>query len=285
MALGGFTCPFCGYYNANDATCCGKCERRLPPRVLAGPLRELLGTELWATKLLAGISVAVFTLQMLSDGKEIGVLSGGRLSTMLRFGGLTNGLEHQEPFRLLAACFVHLGVLHIAMNLIALADLGRTWEGDLGGARFVIAYVVTGIVGFLASALWYGSARYYTAGASGAVFGLDGVLLAGMAVRRDRRWKDMLVRTLIYSFVFYFALGTNQAAHIGGLVAGLVLGVLYGIESRPWRIQTLVGALAALGVLASIASIVMSMRSPVWRHQADLERARQERVTPRITPE
>ena len=265
---GGFMCPFCRQYNARDARHCGRCERLLPPSWLAGPLRNLGTVDLWATKLLAGTSILVFALEMASaGGASLNVLTSLPASVLFRFGALANGLPTSEPWRLLAACFVHMGVLHVAMNLLALAELGRVGEPLVKGSRFLITYVVTGIAGFLVSALWYGTRPYLTAGASGAIFGLDGLILGGLLARRDPAWKSMLSRTLVHSFLFYFALGgaTNQAAHLGGLAAGLGLGFLFGQEKRPWRRDAAAHMLAAAGLVAIIGSLVLSQVSPVWR--------------------
>jgi membrane associated rhomboid family serine protease len=186
-------------------------------------------------------------------------------AVIIRFGGLTNGLEGSEPWRLLAACFVHMGVLHVGMNLLAFAELGRVAELEFKGSRLVLAYVLTGIAGFVVSTWWYGSDPYVTAGASGAVFGIDGLLVGDLLAKRDRRWRDALVRTVVHSFVFYFVLSTNQAAHLGGLAVGLGLGVLFGRESRPWRIAKTLDTAAAASIVAVAASILLSVLSPAWR--------------------
>ncbi|MCC7539532.1 MAG: rhomboid family intramembrane serine protease [Deltaproteobacteria bacterium] len=284
MALGGFNCPWCRYYNAADAGRCGRCERWLPPPLVASLVRQIREVDLLATKTLAGLCVIVFVLEMATNGGgDLPILTGMRASTLIRFGALLgpsvggDELAWSEPWRLLASCFVHMGVLHIAMNLFALVDLGRLLERDNGPQRFVIAFVVTGILGFVASTFWYQwtGSPYVTAGASGAVFGLDGVLLGQMLLRRDPRWKSMLVRTLVYSFVFYFAMGTNQAAHIGGLAAGFLLGVAFQLESRPWKIAAITVPLTAVSLLASVASVGISAFGPLWREVRAMEEQRE----------
>lgn len=276
MALGGFNCPFCRYYNARDAKRCGRCERMLPPPALAPIIATLRMQELWATKVLCAISIVVFAFEMAASGGHFGFLGGMRVSTLLRFGAITNGLEHTEPWRLLAACFVHMGVLHVAMNVMALGDLGRIGEPLVGGARFVLTYVLTGVLGFVVSAWWYGTSPYITAGASGAVFGIDGLILGDMIVRKDPRWKDLLVRTLVYSFIFYFAIGTNQAAHVGGLVVGMAMGALFRVESRPWKNAWLTMPLTAISFVAIAASLVLPQLSPVWKEVRAAEQARED---------
>jgi len=155
---------------------------------MAALLREPLITELWATKVLAGISMVVFALELASAGPgNVGLLSGMKPSVLLKFGAMTQDFEKHEPWRALAGCFVHMGVLHVLLNLVALGELGRTAEPAVKGARLVIAYVLTGIIGFVVSAWWYSPGPYFTAGASGAVFGIDGLLIAAMVAKGDRR--------------------------------------------------------------------------------------------------
>ena len=276
MAIGGFNCPWCRYYNATSERRCGRCEKWLPPRAVAPLFARLRAEDLWATKLLAAVCVLVFALEMATSGGKLALFSGTKASTLLRFGAVANGLEHSEPWRLLAACFVHMSILHIVMNLVGLADLGRLGEPMVGGPRFLLTFVVTGILGFVASAWWYGTSPYITAGASGAVFGVDGMILGDMMMRKDPRWRGMLGRTIVYSFVFYFAMGTNQAAHLGGLVVGIAMGVMFRFESRPWKIAWLVTSLTVLSLFAIVASLVLPHWSPLWRHVQALERARDE---------
>jgi membrane associated rhomboid family serine protease len=280
MALGGFLCPFCNYYNANDATVCARCEKRLPPPGLAGPLRSLLSIDLWATKLLAGISVVVFALQLASAGSMGGLgITGMPLSTLLRFGAMSNFLGAEEPFRLLASCFVHMGVLHVGMNMMALANLGRLIEPEIKGPRFLIAYVLTGIAGFAATLWWYGEKPYVTAGASGAIFGLEGLLIGAMVAKRDPRWKAMVKQMVVSSVILALILPVNNSAHAGGFLAGLVLGAFTEKESRPWKIASLVNGFTAICLIAIAVSLYLPQRSPTWRAAKLAEEARDQRRT------
>lgn len=279
--LGGFTCPWCGYYNANDEAHCGRCGQRLPPPGVARLLKSLGNPSLLVTKTLVFLNVVVFLLQFL-DAQSTGANALERMpvSTLLRFGALTNGLEWTEPARLLASCFVHMSPMHILFNMMALVQLGRIGEEAIGPTRYLVTYVVSGVLGFVASGLWYalgeGGKPYITAGASGAIFGLTGLLVAGLAVRRDPRWKELLVQQLIYSFIMYFALHTNQAAHLGGLVVGIAFGALFFVEKPEWKLSPLVAVLATLCGLASIASLVIPHTSSLWRQARRMELQHQE---------
>ncbi|MCU0655311.1 MAG: rhomboid family intramembrane serine protease [Polyangiaceae bacterium] len=279
--LGGFNCPWCGYYNANDEKSCGRCGQRLPPPGVARLLRRLGGPRLLATKTLVFLNVLIFALQYLdAQGAGANPLERMPASTLLRFGALTNGLEWSEPVRLLSACFVHMSPLHLLFNMMALVQLGRVGEEGVGPGRFLVSYVASGVAGFAVSGLWYqlgeGGRPYITAGASGAVFGLTGLLVAGLAVRRDPRWKEILVQQLIYSFLMYYALRTNQAAHLGGLVAGVAFGVVFWLEKPSWRLAGPVAIATALSALGCLASLVLPHTSPLWKQARAMELRYQE---------
>ncbi len=131
-----------------------------------------------------------------------------------------------EAWRLLTACFVHMGAWHLGLNLWVLWQVGRVLEGLLGTGRFVLVYLVSGISGFALSLALQPS---LTAGASGAVFGVVGALLAVAAVTRHRRFGQVLIGALIPFVVATFAMGVllpmvNNVAHFGGLAMGLCLG-------------------------------------------------------------
>lgn len=271
--LGGFLCPWCRYYNALDARRCERCGQALPPPGVARVLHGLVGADLWATKLLVGLNIAVFALQLAAALSQKGdYLASMQASVTVRFGALVSGFEFDEPYRILAACFVHIGALHLALNMSALVQLGRVGESQVGGPRFVLTYVITGVIGFLASTWWYARTATFgmggystTAGASGAIYGIAGLLIAGMAMRGDRRWREVLVQQLVYSFLLAFALHTNQAAHLGGLASGLALGVIFGRESRPWRHAVLVNSLAAVSLVACLVSLALPHGSKLWQ--------------------
>jgi membrane associated rhomboid family serine protease len=131
-----------------------------------------------------------------------------------------------EAWRLLTACFVHMGAWHLGLNLWVLWQVGRVLEGLLGTGRFVLVYLVSGIAGFALSLALQPS---LTAGASGAVFGVVGALLAVAAITRHRRWGQVLIGALIPFVIATFAMGlllpmVNNVAHFGGLAMGLCLG-------------------------------------------------------------
>ncbi len=289
MAHGSRICPYCGGLNGADAERCNRCDRKLPGALAGGLVdlyRSALGEEFQLTKLFIGLCGVVFVLTYLDAssylpkadlGRALFMGAGLAMSTLLRFGALGNGIGLVEPWRLLSACFFHFGILHIGFNMVALWDVGRVIEQRVGSARFAITFVVTGIVGFAVGEAWYTLQGYYppTAGASGAIFGLIGALIGYLYARRDPVWKQFLVRVAVYAVIFAMVLPVNNAAHFGGFASGVPLGYLFYKERRPWQRTRLLSWVAGALVAASVASVVLSIRSPYWQIRRRIEQAQQ----------
>lgn len=149
-----------------------------------------------------------------------------------------------EYWRLVSAMFLHGDgtirgtLLHLATNLWALFQLGTLYEMMFGTRRFVWIYFLTGVAASITSLVVTGGP---SVGASGAIFGLLGAFV--FSVRRSPRWRhDRVARSVVKQCVFWIILNiavTSQipqidnAAHIGGLVAGLLLGLLLPQPAPP----------------------------------------------------
>jgi rhomboid protease GluP len=265
MAQAARICPHCGKLNGAGEPTCFACGRRLPGPLAAAALdlwQRALGREFPLTKLYVGLCVVVFLLMTLSGG-QMPRLLGGAVGPAIRFGAMVTTYGFEQPWRLFSAMFVHFGILHIGFNMMALWDVGRALEQRLGSARFVLIFIGTGVLGFVASELWYSAQNEIvpTAGASGGLFGLIAAFIGYLYAQRDPAWKQFLVRVVIYAALFAYAFPVNNAAHIGGALVGFPLGYLFYKERRPWQRQRLLGALAALLVAASLASVLISLIS------------------------
>lgn len=156
-----------------------------------------------------------------------------------------------EWWRIVNPVFLHGGLLHLGMNMLALASLGPLVEYLVGARRFLVIYLLSGIASFaLSTAL---SPRSLSIGASGAIFGLIGFgigysLRAGRGMRAVR---EDLLRWAVWGLVISFLPGVDYAAHAGGFMAGFLLGlVITGrVHRSDWfdRAWTL-AALAAVAV-------------------------------------
>lgn len=248
---------------------------------------SLLGEGHPVTRLLAGACVGAFVLMALVAKKlPLGLGGGDRfeLSELLRWGAMVANLSRvapgfvvletsDEPWRVGSAILLHFGVLHVAFNVMALVDLGRLIEPQVGSGRFATAFVATGVLGFVVSAAWYAvrGEPAVTGGASGAVFGLTGVLVSALFSRRDPAWKQIFVRMALYAAIFAVAFPVNNAAHVGGFVAGAVLGAAFGLERERHRRHRAFAWLGGALVVALLASVPASHLSSKWRVASALE--------------
>ncbi|QNH63805.1 rhomboid family intramembrane serine protease [Hymenobacter sediminicola] len=189
-------------------------------------LRENPGVR--ATPVLVLLNVAVYLLMV----SLLGGLSF-RTPDLLAWGGSYRPLVLAGDYwRLLTPMFLHGGLLHIIYNMISLAVIGYMLEPMLGTGRLVLTYVLTGIAGVLASILW--APDTISVGASGAIFGLLGLML-GLIRRATPAARGML---LILPVVFglpglllgFFSPTTDNAGHIGGLLGGILLGLWWQVH-------------------------------------------------------
>ena len=135
-----------------------------------------------------------------------------------------------QPWRLLTANYVHIGILHIALNMWGLWALGNLGERIFGGWTYFVIYVLCGLTGSLASA--GRRPPILSAGASGAIFGIAGALIAALYLGKlpfPKHAVQGTLKSLLFVAgynLFYGAVvpGISNADHIGGLVCGLILG-------------------------------------------------------------
>jgi rhomboid protease GluP len=139
-----------------------------------------------------------------------------------------------EYWRLVTSMFLHGSILHIAFNAYALYQLGAMFELLLGSSRLLMVYFATGIAGSLTSAYFSSSP---SVGASGAIFGLMGALIAFLLRRRGNltpAGKAILMQlvgwAVINVFFGFSTPGIDNSAHLGGCAAGLLFG--FGLPER-----------------------------------------------------
>jgi membrane associated rhomboid family serine protease len=161
-----------------------------------------------------------------------------------------------EWWRLGTSMFLHVGIAHLALNVYGLWVLGRLVEQMQGRVRTLAIYLVSGIVGGLASTYLGGSAT--AVGASGAVLGLMGAAVAELAIYRKHyppRWARPLLGMLVVLSVAQIAVGfvypiVDQWAHVGGLLCGAFFGVLLSPRAEHLRLlrRSIGAGLAAAGL-------------------------------------
>lgn len=153
------------------------------------------------------------------------------------FGPLT--LQGQY-WRVITSSFLHIGIIHLLLNMWCLWQLGLMAEIFFGGMVTAGVYVLTGVGAALLSLAW--NPLRVSAGASGAIFGITGTLITflyfGKLGLPREKLKGILNSVLFFAFynlVYGLRTGVDNMAHLGGLITGLVLGILFAISFRQPR--------------------------------------------------
>ncbi len=215
------------------------------------------------TQAIFGINVAVFVGMLLSGASLMSPSGEMLLAWGANYAPYTlNG----EWWRLLTSCFVHIGIIHIAFNMWCLWSLGGLAERLYGRFTFACVYILCGVSGSLASLAWHRTPML-SAGASGAIFGIAGAVIASIKLGEFSSGvlAQSTMRSLIafvgYNVVFGVMSGmTDNACHFGGLLAGLLLGALIA-KAAP---------LPRLGVLVLVAALLAGGGYALQRSRAHL---------------
>lgn len=222
--------------------------------------RQPLFRVLWNSKitlLLILANVAVYGVSALMDTRAFESLSYN--SFLIDWGAnvppLTLG---GEPWRLFTSMFLHVGLAHLAMNMLALWSLGLVLEPRMRWPVFLGVYLLAGLCGSLTTALWNREDLLISCGASGAILGLFGAAVIYALRDRGAGRPHFPLRNLAIGLALTFGAGTvfsiDNAAHAGGLVAGLLLAIIAVLSEglRPAAAAALLsaGGLAAAGGLA-----------------------------------
>ena len=179
-----------------------------------------------ATPLLIDACLLIFGL-MVASGVSASNPTGHQLAVW--GSNLSDLTLHGQPWRLLTYQFVHAGLSHLLLNLFSLWLLGLLVEDRVGPLRLALVYLASGVGGGLAS-IWWHTGGINSVGASGAIFGLYGLLLVLLVGKRlvldksDRRAMLGLVLYLVLSNLLSGLTGNiDNAAHLGGLATGLLV--------------------------------------------------------------
>ena len=179
------------------------------------------------TFLLNAINVLVFAAMVVKGVSIFEPLPGD----ILKWGGNVKvNVTGGQWWRLITSLFVHVGIFPLLVNLFGLYFIGLLVESILGKLKFLIAYLCTGIFASLASIIWVSEG--VTAGASGPVFGMYGLLLAFSTTRYINKkfppiWLVCIAAYAIFNIVIGWHGGADNAANIGGFVSGIIIGYLF----------------------------------------------------------
>lgn len=182
------------------------------------------------TFVLIFINIVIFALMyMLGNGSE-------DTNTLINFGANYVSLTKSgEYFRIITSAFLHIGILHIVLNMYSLYIIGMQAEYFYGKIKYIIIYLFSAIMGSLFTVA-LSSSNTVSAGASGAIFGLLGAILYfGMKYRGyiGNSIVNQIVPVVVVNlFIGFITPGIGNAAHIGGLIGGYLISMALGIDNR-----------------------------------------------------
>jgi len=136
-------------------------------------------------------------------------------------------VDDWEFWRIISYAFLHGNILHLVFNMVALWQVGSSLERELGWSRFLGVYFLSTIIAILFSSI--ASPDTITIGASGALFGLIGFGISfyhRIGGERALARRNLMVQWAVYAIMFGFIVNADNAAHIGGAVAGFIVGIL-----------------------------------------------------------
>ena len=262
-------CPHCrAFIDSKDKTC-QYCGNALPMTAASRLRREermsmagsqvgfttiillLINAALFVTSLILTIRLAGETGMLANIDGQVLLMMGGKFRLSIQLYG--------EWWRLLTANFLHGGLMHLAFNMMSLYNLGPIAEDMFGTSRFLVFYLATGVCGFAASTMWSDG---LSIGASASICGLIGAMYGFSRRNFNSHLQSVAKRWIIAIAIFGFLFpAIDNAAHLGGLVAGLAFGYFCGTPSQdPGRESAWKGA--SIGVVTlTVAAFYFAYRN------------------------
>ncbi len=267
-------CPACGTLVGITATRCHECGASLRFSLAAASkgLSNYFGDENPVTRVLLYANIAMFAVSYVAglasgqSGLSIAFNGGGKA---MEAGGswLPSILFLHQYYRLVTASFLHLGLLHIGMNMLVLNDVGPQAEREYGSPRFLFIYIFSGMGGFALSAI----RGHFAAGASASLMGIIGLLLAmnmkwGGAMAQAQ--KARLISWIAMTFMIGLMPGVriDNWGHFGGLATGFALGRIMPdrlpVTPGQKQLAQILGWLTGVVVLASFILMFLHFNQP-----------------------
>lgn len=191
----------------------------------------------YITYILIGINIIIYLLMALGYRNNI-LWYGANIPDLIR---------HGDIYRLLSSVFVHASFLHLFCNMYALYVIGPQLESYIGRYKYLIIYLVSGITGNLLSMVFSSN---MSIGASGAIFGLFGALLYfgyHYRVYLGTVIKSQLIPLIVLNLIIGFMVpNIDNAAHIGGLIGGILMTIALGVKYKSSRFEKVNGAIVML---------------------------------------
>lgn len=179
------------------------------------------------TNLLVGINILIYILTVVVSKSIYNIDS----YTLVEFGAKMNYLiNNGQPWRLITCAFLHGGLAHIGINMYSLKVIGEEVEYAYGKARYIIIYLVSSLGGSLFSYLF--NPESISVGASGAIFGLLGAMIAFGIKHKDRIGKEYVInlfKVVVINIIIGVTLSNiDNSSHIGGIIFGFLIALILG---------------------------------------------------------
>ena len=280
-------CPACGTLVGSSATRCHQCgaSLRFSLAAISRSLSKIMPVTAPVTYFILSVCCVIYGISLLltiHSGLPTTPQGGSILGKLFAIGSVASPVlvrlgaslpwpfDLVQPWRLVTGCFLHANLLHIVFNMWVLVDLAPAIEELYGPPRFFFLYTACGIGGYLLS----GFLGHFSIGASGAIVGLIGVLLA-VTYRRGGSGMQQL-RSQVYRWIIYLVLwgfffpGIDNMAHLGGGITGFILAKFMldrapATPSERKRAYAL-GWATAFVVLVSFGFMLFNGPSPFFRH-------------------
>lgn len=206
------------------------------------------------TYLIMGICIITFLLMyVFGNGSEDNL-------TLLKFGANLDVLTKRgEYYRILTCIFLHIGIVHLLLNMYSLYIIGPQVESFYGKIKYLFIYLYSGICGSILSLAF--SSNVISAGASGAIFGLLGSLLYfgyHYRVYLGNVIKSQIIPVILVNlFIGFITPGIDNFAHIGGLIGGVIASMICGVKDKPNKIDRINGMI--LGIIYTAFIIYLGL--------------------------
>jgi membrane associated rhomboid family serine protease len=232
-------------------------EVRVPDREAQ---RDILSARVLITPLVIAANVVAFGLMATASNAVNGfnplqLAAWGANSGLLDLSG--------QWWRLVTYQFLHANLVHVAINMFVLWTVGRVTERLYGRVAILFVYLAAGVIAGLASAVW--NPFQITVGASGSIFGVVGAFIAIVPLRRDEipgsTLRYLPIAVLFAAVNLYFGASqpaVDNAAHAGGLLAGLVIGAVMTVSGKTRR-----HTIARRAIITAAVSIGLAL-PPLW---------------------
>lgn len=176
--------------------------------------------------------------------------------TLINFGANLDTLAKSgEYYRLFTCMFLHIGIWHLLCNMYSLYAIGKEVESLFGKLKYLIIYILSGICGSILSLAF--SHNTVSAGASGAIFGLLGALLYFGYYYRTYLGVTMrttVVPVILFNLILGFLIpGIGNAAHIGGLVGGILIAMAVGVPDKSPKSEKINGIILTIIYISFIS--------------------------------